>query len=90
VTVCFTRYGERADDWIVRRVSERPEVVVVTSDRAVRQAVRRRGAAVLDSDTFAMRLEAALEDGAAADDEREGPRPPGRHVGREAAWLRGL
>jgi predicted RNA-binding protein with PIN domain len=89
VTVCFTRYGERADDRIVRWVSERPEAVVVTSDRAVRQAVRRRGAAVLDSDTFATRLDAALEDGAASDDE-EDPRPPGRHAAREAAWLRGL
>jgi predicted RNA-binding protein with PIN domain len=91
VTVCFTRYGERADDRIVRWVSERPEAVVVTSDRAVRQAARRRGAAVLDSDSFATRLSAALEDDAAAGgDARESSRPPGRHAGREAAWLRGL
>jgi predicted RNA-binding protein with PIN domain len=90
VTVCFTRYGERADDRIVRWVSERPEAVVVTSDRAVRQAARRRGAAVLDSDSFATRLSAALEDGAAAGHDREDPPSPGRRAGREAAWLRGL
>src|SRR5262245_8438763 len=42
VTVCFTRYGERADGWIVRWVSAHPEAVVVTSDRAVAQAARRR------------------------------------------------
>jgi hypothetical protein len=63
---------------------------VVTSDRAVRQAARRRGAAVLDSDSFATRLSAALEDGAAAGDDREDPPSPGRRAGREAAWLRGL
>jgi predicted RNA-binding protein with PIN domain len=90
VTVCFTRHGERADDWIVRRVSERPEAVVVTSDRAVRQAAQRRGAAVLDSESFASRLDDALEDGPAADDADESPRRPGRHAGRTAAWLRGL
>ena len=60
VTVCFTRHGERADEWIVRRVAARPETVVVTSDRAVGQAARRRGAAVLDSGAFLERLEAAL------------------------------
>jgi predicted RNA-binding protein with PIN domain len=59
VTVCFTRYGERADAWIVRRVTARPEAVVVTSDREVQQAARRRGAAVLDAAAFAARLDAA-------------------------------
>jgi predicted RNA-binding protein with PIN domain len=98
VTVCFTRYGERADEWIVRRVSARPEAVVITSDRAVQQAVRRRGAAVLDSEGFVERLEAAL-------DPEGDDRPPGgvqggsgwdsppdknRALSRQASWLRGL
>ena len=64
--------------------------------RLVRDLVRwagvrqRRGAAVLDSESFASRLDDALEDGAAADDAGEAPRRPGRHAGRTAAWLRGL
>ncbi len=92
VTVCFTRYGERADDRIIRWVSTRPEAVVVTSDREVRRAVSRRGAAVLGSIAFAERLDTALAAANAgppreeADDE---PRP-GRRLGRHATWLRGL
>src|SRR5262245_33910605 len=58
VTVCFTRYGERADEWIVRRVAARPEAVVVTSDRAVAQGARRRGAVVLGAEAFVARLDA--------------------------------
>ncbi|MBI3454221.1 MAG: NYN domain-containing protein [Candidatus Rokubacteria bacterium] len=94
VTVYFTRYGERADEWIVRWVAARPEAVVVTSDRAVRQAVGRRGAAVLDSPAFAERLEAALQppggdaDEAAEHAEAEGA--PRRRLGRHASWLRSL
>jgi predicted RNA-binding protein with PIN domain len=94
VTVCFTRYGERADEWIVRRVTARPEAVVVTSDRAVQQAVRRRGAAVLDSEGFVDRLEAALAPEGDAPDPEGGDRPPGggdkNRLSRQASWLRGL
>lgn len=94
VTVCFTRYGERADDHIARWVAGHPEAVVVTSDRAVRQAARRRGAAVLDSAAFAERLEAALDP--APDPPEPDGEPPeggprgGRRGGRQAAWLHGL
>ena len=83
VTVWFTRAGERADAFIVRWVGEHAESVVVTSDRAVQQGARRRGAAVLDSDSFAARLE-------------DDAPPPGagarsaRARGAHAAWLRGL
>jgi predicted RNA-binding protein with PIN domain len=90
VTVCFTRYGERADDRIVRWVAGRPEAVVVTSDRAVRQAVQRRGAAVLDSAAFAERLRAALDREADADGPVAGPPGSRRGGSRQAAWLRGL
>ena len=91
VTVCFTRHGERADDHIVRWVTGHPEAVVVTSDRAVGQSARRRGAAVLDAASFAERLEAARDGAAEPDLEPPDPRPPGpRRGGRQAAWLRGL
>jgi hypothetical protein len=83
VTVCFTRAGERADAFIVRWVGAHPEAVVVTSDRAVQQGARRRGAAVLDAEGFAARLDAeAPPPGARA------ARPRAR--GSQAAWLRGL
>lgn len=93
VTIRFTRYGERADDHIVRWVTAHPEAVVVTSDRAVRQGASRRGAAVLDSDAFAARLDAVLgtrpEDVEEADRDAEGPERR-RALGRHASWLRGL
>ena len=85
VTVYFTRVGERADAFIVRWVAAHPEAVVVTSDRAVQQGAARRGAAVLEAERFAARL-----DGEAPP---EGPRARGagrRGRGAQAAWLRGL
>jgi uncharacterized protein len=83
VTVWFTRTGERADAFIVRWVGEHAESVVVTSDRAVQQGARRRGAAVLGAEQFVARLEGTAE----SDDEDAAGRPP---RGRQAAWLRGL
>ena len=92
LTVYFTRYGERADQHIVRWVTAHPEAVVVTSDRAVQQGARRRGAAVLDASAFAARLQAALEPSGADEAEEDAPeagrRAPVR--GRQARWLRGL
>ena len=83
VTVWYTRAGERADAFIVRWVGEHAEAVVVTSDRAVQQGARRRGAAVLDADSFAARLEGEPSPAAEA--------PAGaRARGSRAAWLRGL
>jgi predicted RNA-binding protein with PIN domain len=83
VTVWFTRAGERADAFIVRWVGEHTESVVITSDREVQQGARRRGAAVLDADSFAARLE--------GDAPPPGAGPPrGRPRGAQAAWLRGL
>ena len=83
VTVWYTRAGERADAFIVRWVGEHAEAVVVTSDRAVQQGARRRGAAVLDADSFVARLE-----GEPSPDAEE---PAGaRAHGKRAAWLRGL
>src|SRR5262245_55130150 len=83
LTVWFTRAGERADAFIVRWVGEHPESVVVTSDRAVQQGARRRGAAVVGAERFGARLDGS----AGTDDEDAPPRPP---RGRHAAWLRGL
>jgi predicted RNA-binding protein with PIN domain len=83
VTVWFTRAGERADAFIVRWVGDHAEAVVVTSDRAVQQGARRRGAAVLDAESFAARLDGdPPPSGAGA----AGPRARGP----QAAWLRGL
>lgn len=94
VMVHFTRYGERADERIVRWVAARPEAVVVTSDRAVGQAARRRGAAVLDAATFAERLEMADRPAEASSEDEDSPPGnevrPGRRLGRRASWLRGL
>jgi predicted RNA-binding protein with PIN domain len=84
VTVWFTRAGERADAFIVRRVGEHPEAVVVTSDRAVQQGARRRGAAVLDAERFAARLE-----GEEPPSDEDARRARGMR-GSQAAWLRGL
>jgi predicted RNA-binding protein with PIN domain len=86
VTVHFTRADELADAFIVRWVAAHPESVVVTSDRAVQQGARRRGAAVLDAESFAARLEGDEDDPAAP-----GARRAGRRArGAQAAWLRGL
>jgi predicted RNA-binding protein with PIN domain len=86
VTVCFTRVGERADAFIVRWVAAHPEAVVVTSDRAVQQGAERRGAAVMDAESFAARL-----DGTPPQAGGRGALGPGRRGrGAQAAWLRGL
>jgi predicted RNA-binding protein with PIN domain len=84
VTVWYTRAGERADAFIVRWVGEHPEAVVVTSDRAVQQGARRRGAAIVDAERFAARLE--------GEPPPEAERPAGgpKARGPQAAWLRGL
>jgi predicted RNA-binding protein with PIN domain len=83
VTVWFTRTGERADAFIVRWVAEHGESVVVTSDRAVQQGARRRGAAVVDADRFAARL--------AGEGSPAGAGPPRRPArGARAAWVRDL
>ena len=84
VTVWVTRAGERADAFIVRWVGEHAESVVVTSDRAVQQGARRRGAAVLDAESFAARLDGD-EPPSGAD-----TRKAGGARGPQAAWLRGL
>jgi predicted RNA-binding protein with PIN domain len=87
VTVHFTRAGELADAFIVRWVTAHPEAVVVSSDREVQRGAARRGAAVLDAESFAARLGGDGDDDSSAPaSRRRGPR--GR--GPQAAWLRGL
>jgi predicted RNA-binding protein with PIN domain len=87
VTVHFTRAGERADAFIVRWVAGHSEAVVVTSDRAVQQGARRRGAAILDAEAFAERLDAPPSPPGAERPDRRRPRGPG---GARGAWLRDL
>jgi predicted RNA-binding protein with PIN domain len=53
IEVIFSRPPDRADDVLVRLAARwRDGAVVVTSDRAVRDAVRRAGAAVLGAEEF--------------------------------------
>jgi predicted RNA-binding protein with PIN domain len=87
VTVHFTRAAELADTFIVRWVAAHPEAVVVSSDRAVQRGATRRGAAVLDAESFAARLGGDVEDDSSAP---ASGRPGPRGRGPQAAWLRGL
>jgi len=53
IEVIFSRPPDRADDVLVRLAARwRDGAVVVTSDRAVRDAARRAGAAVLGAEEF--------------------------------------
>ena len=55
-----TRRGrDAADDLIRELVTERPDVTVVTSDRALRLDVEAAGAAVIGAGTFLGKLDAA-------------------------------
>lgn len=59
--VVFSRRGETADDVIVKRVARLgPETVVVSSDRAVRDAAEARGCVAVASEEFALRVLEAL------------------------------
>lgn len=62
--VIFSRRGERADQTILRRVERAPSgTVVVTSDRALADEVRRTGASVVSTEEFHERLDCALRAG---------------------------
>ena len=55
VRVTFTPLGVEADDVVLERIDEQPperSVVVVSSDRRVKDGARDRGASVLSSATF--------------------------------------
>ena len=55
VRVTFTPFGIEADDVVLERIDEQPperSVVVVSSDRRVKDGARERGASVLSSATF--------------------------------------
>jgi len=100
LTVHFTRHGQRADAYIVEWVGAHPEAVVVSSDQAVQQGVRRRGAVPLGATAFLARLEAALRgSGERLDDEAEAETAEGeptegeargRRARGRARWLDGL
>jgi uncharacterized protein len=73
VQVVFSRPPETADDVLRRLASElRSGAVVVSSDRAVRDAAERAGAAAVTAEQFV----AALEPG--EDDDRDDDPPPPR------------
>jgi predicted RNA-binding protein with PIN domain len=60
ITVIFTRKGEKADDWIKRKLEQMQYGAVVTSDRDIRRYAERLGIAVIPSRLFERRMEAAL------------------------------
>ena len=82
VQVVFSRPPETADDVLRRLASElRSGAVVVSSDRTVRDAAERAGAAAVSAEQFVTALEPGDEDD--ADDERApsrggNPRRPSR------------
>jgi predicted RNA-binding protein with PIN domain len=94
VTVVYTRAGERADAHIVRWVETHREAVVVTSDRAVQQGARRRGAAVVDAARFAARLDAPEAAPGSGDPAPGADAPPARRPGAPGGargrWIQGL
>jgi ribosomal protection tetracycline resistance protein len=54
LTILYSAHGEKADDVIVRTARQKGSgCVVVTSDREVRRAVEKFGAAVINSGEFA-------------------------------------
>ncbi len=73
IRVVFSRRGERADQTILRLVEKQSGTIVVTSDRALAQAVEQTGALVLSAEEFEERLERALrqDDGPAAQEDTE-------------------
>jgi predicted RNA-binding protein with PIN domain len=85
VQVVFSRPPETADD-VLRRLaaSLREGAVVVTSDRAVQDSVRRAGAVAIGAEAF---VEAATTPGDPSDDDDDDRAPrhgPSRRPSREA------
>jgi hypothetical protein len=60
ITVIYTGKGEKADDWIKRRLERRQYGAVVTSDRDIGRYAERLGIADIPSRLFERRMEAAL------------------------------
>jgi predicted RNA-binding protein with PIN domain len=63
ITVIFTRKGEKADDWIKRRLEKVQYGAVVTSDRDIRRYAERLGIADIPSRLFERTMEQTLFDG---------------------------
>jgi len=76
VNVVYSRQGEKADDVIVRIARRKGSgCVVVTSDREVRRAVEKFGAAAVYANEFSATLR-QLDYAAAADDDDPAPAEP--------------
>ncbi len=74
LTIVYSQRGERADAVIIRRARQRGSgVVVVSSDREIRTAVRRFGAVALYAGEF-MKMLGSLE-ALGLDEEVESPAP---------------
>jgi predicted RNA-binding protein with PIN domain len=87
IRILFAQPGQRADDVIcrlVRRARDRQGVLVVTSDRAVRDEVRRLGARVVSAQKFARELAEPRPGEPGPSDRKEQPLSPSE----VEAWLR--
>ena len=83
IGVRYSRQGETADSVIARLVAERGEgTVVVSSDREVEDAARRKGAAWLTAAEFLARVEASKLLSLKGGEEAERPVKTGKGVAR--------
>lgn len=60
ITVVFTKKGETADEWIIRRLGELREGAVVTSDRGIRGHAERVGVPSISSGEFERKMDEAF------------------------------
>jgi predicted RNA-binding protein with PIN domain len=83
IGVRYSRQGETADAVIARLAAEGGEgAVVVSSDREVAEAVRRRGGAWLSAAEFMARVEASRLYSLKGGEEEDKPKKPGKGVAR--------
>ncbi|UCC65998.1 MAG: NYN domain-containing protein [Deltaproteobacteria bacterium] len=60
ITVVFTKKGETADEWIMRRLGDLREGAVVTSDRGIKAYAERVGVPSISSGEFERKMDEAL------------------------------
>jgi predicted RNA-binding protein with PIN domain len=88
IALSYSGAGHSADDWIkglVERTSSPRTMTVVTNDRAIERAVKRRGASTMSSEAF---LQALVDDHVARRRSRPKPQKPEALTPRETKkWL---